>query len=100
MASCDLCCYAAVFWGQIAVLERLGFRQPRWSHDGLRNKFALEAIKRRPLFPKAVSEHIRTAYELRHGAHYSLRDLPVKSIERLLRHAKDFVQQVRTFLGQ
>ncbi len=24
LASCALCCYAAVFWAQIAVLERLG----------------------------------------------------------------------------
>ncbi len=29
LSSCALCCYGAVFWGQIAVLERLGFRQTR-----------------------------------------------------------------------
>ncbi len=98
LAACALCCYAAVFWGQIAVLERLGFRQPRWSHEGLRSKFALEAIKKRRLFPKEASECARTAYELRHDAHYSLQHLPPKSIERLLRHTRDFAQQVQTFL--
>jgi len=40
LASCALCCYAAVFWAQIAVLERLGFRQPKWSHEGVKEQIA------------------------------------------------------------
>jgi len=74
LASCALCCYAAVFWAQIAVLEKLGFRQPRWSHDGLRNKFSLEAVKVRKLFDPEVVDHIRRAYYLRHDAHYSAKE--------------------------
>ncbi len=99
LASCALCCYAAVFWAQIAVLERLGIRQPKWSHDGLRNKFSLEAVKRRQLFDPEVVDYIRKAYYLRHDAHYSTRELSRKVVERLLRHTQSFVEQVRQFWG-
>lgn len=50
LASCALCCYAAVFGAQIVVLEKLGIKQLKWSHDGLRNRFGLEVIKKRHLF--------------------------------------------------
>lgn len=100
LASCALCCYAAVFWAQIAVLEKLGFRQPRWSHDGLRNKFSLEAVKVRKLFDPEVVDYIRRAYYLRHDAHYSAKELSAKVVERLLRHTRSFVQQVRQFLSR
>ena len=100
LASCALCCYAAVFWAQIAVLERLGIRQPKWSHDGLRNKFSLEAIKKCKLFEPEVVDHIRKAYYVRHDAHYSTKELTYRAIERLMRHTRSFVEQVRQLLSK
>jgi hypothetical protein len=35
LASCALCCYAAAFWAQITVLERLGTKQREWRHNEL-----------------------------------------------------------------
>ncbi|MCX7969770.1 MAG: hypothetical protein N3B10_14950, partial [Armatimonadetes bacterium] len=70
LASCVLCCYAAIFWAQIAVLERLGIRQPSWSHEGLRNKFAFEAVKKRHLFTEDEVKFLRDAYQMRRDAHY------------------------------
>jgi uncharacterized protein (UPF0332 family) len=100
LASCALCCYGAVFWGQIAVLERLGFRQARWSHDGLRNTFALEAVKKRHLFTEDEVKFLREAYQMRNEAHYSDEALSRKRVERLLRHTREFVEKVGMLLGK
>jgi uncharacterized protein (UPF0332 family) len=98
LASCALCCYAAAFWAQIAVLERLGFRQPKWSHEGLRNKFSLEVVTKRHLFTENEVRFLREAYQLRSDAHYSGKELSYKRVERLLRHTKEFVEKAKTLL--
>ena len=98
LASCALCCYAAVFWAQIAVLERLGIKQREWSHDGLRNTFALEVVRKRHLFTEDEVKFLREAYQLRRDAHYLDEELSRKRVERLLRHTKDFVGKVKTLL--
>ncbi|MCS7266350.1 MAG: HEPN domain-containing protein [Armatimonadetes bacterium] len=98
LASCALCCYAAIFWAQIAVLERLGIRQPKWSHDGLRNKFGLEVVKKRHLFTDEEVKFLREAYQMRNEAHYSDKELSRKRVERLLRHTKEFVEKVNTIV--
>ncbi len=98
LASCALCCYAAVFWAQIAVLEKMGIKQPKWSHEGLRNTFALEAVKKRHLFNEAEVKFLREAYQLRRDAHYFDEELSPKRIERLLRHTKEFVEKAKTLL--
>ncbi len=98
LASCALCCYAAVFWAQIAVLEKLGIKQLKWSHDGLRNRFGLEVIKKRHLFTEEGMRFLRELYQMRNEAHYSADELSQKKVERLLRHTKEFVEKVKTIV--
>jgi len=95
LASCALCCYAAVFWAQIAVLEKLGIRQREWKHSDLWSRFGLEAIKRRHLFGAQDADTIRNAYRFRTIAHYRTDELSAKQVERLLRRTKDFVQRAK-----
>lgn len=94
-ASCVLCCYAAVFWAQIAVLERFGIKQREWRHNELWARFGLEAIKKRHLFNASDADVIRNAYRLRTIAHYRTEPLSVKQVERLLRRSKEFVQKAK-----
>jgi len=95
LASCALCCYAAVFWAQIAVLERFGIKRREWRHNELWARFGLEAIKKRHLFNASDADVIRNAYRLRTIAHYRTELLSVKQVERLLRRSKEFVQKAK-----
>ncbi|MCS7192257.1 MAG: HEPN domain-containing protein [Armatimonadetes bacterium] len=95
LASCALCCYAAVFWAQIAVLEKLGIRQREWKHGDLWSRFGLDAIKKRRIFDTHDADVIRNAYRFHTIAHYRTDELSAKQIERLLRHTKEFVQKAK-----
>jgi uncharacterized protein (UPF0332 family) len=92
---CALCCYAAMFWAAIAALEHFGIKQKEWTHGGLQNRFGLECIKRRQAFPRRLGDYLKDAYELRKVAHYELREISPKEAERMLRHAKEFVQSIK-----
>lgn len=100
LAACALCCYATVFWAQIAVLEKLGVQRKEWRHDELRAWFGLEAIKKRRLFPTAYADYLQDAYRLRGKAHYSEEALNVKRVERLLRHTSEFVKFVKEAIAR
>jgi uncharacterized protein (UPF0332 family) len=98
--SCALCCYAAMFWAAIAALEHFGIRQEEWTHVGLQNRFGLECIKKRKAFPERFGDYLTRGYRLRTRAHYELEEVSYKEAERLLRHAREFVQAVKEVLGR
>jgi uncharacterized protein (UPF0332 family) len=58
MEGCALCCYAAMFWAAIAILEHFGIKQTEWSHGGLRNRFGLELIKRCRVLSERFGEYL------------------------------------------
>jgi len=97
---CALCCYAAMFWTAIAALEHFGIRQKEWTHGGLQNRFGLECIKKRKVFPERFGDYLTRGYRLRTRAHYELEEVSHKEAERLLRHAKEFVQAVKEVFGR
>jgi uncharacterized protein (UPF0332 family) len=98
MEGCALCCYAAMFWAAIAILEHFGIKQTEWSHGGLQNRFGLEIIKRRKIFPERFGDYLKRGYRLRCQAHYERYELSRKEAERLLRQAGEFVQAVKGVL--
>ena len=91
---CAVCCYAVLFWAAIAALEHQGFKQPAWSHGGLKQKFTHELIRKRHIYPKVFGTWLVDAYDLRTLAHYKDRDVGVKETRRLLDHTREFVAKV------
>jgi uncharacterized protein (UPF0332 family) len=94
MEGCALCCYAAMFWAAIAILEHFGIKQTEWSHGGLRNRFGLELIKRRRVLSERFGEYLGFAYRLRDKAHYGREELSRRDVEKLLAYTRQFVQAV------
>jgi uncharacterized protein (UPF0332 family) len=94
MEGCALCCYAAMFWAAIAILEHFGIKQMEWSHGGLRNRFGLELIKRRRVLSERFGEYLGFAYRLRDKAHYGREELSRRDVEKLLAYTRQFVQAV------
>ncbi|MFN4178703.1 MAG: HEPN domain-containing protein [Armatimonadota bacterium] len=84
---CALCCYAAMFWAAIAALMHVGMSKIKWRHDDVRRFLGLEIVKRRHLVPERFGEWLKDAYELRNDAHYKVRELSQKEVERTIRHA-------------
>lgn len=41
---CAANCYYALFWITILAMSHAGFKQEKWSHDGLRQKFNEELL--------------------------------------------------------
>jgi uncharacterized protein (UPF0332 family) len=94
MEGCALCCYAAMFWAAIAILEHFGIKQTEWSHGGLRNRFGLELIKRRRVLSERFGEYLGFAYRLRDKAHYGREEMSRRDVEKLLAYTRQFVQAV------
>ncbi len=94
MEGCALCCYAAMFWAAIAILEHFGIKQTEWSHGRLRNRFGLELIKRRRVLSERFGEYLGFAYRLRDKAHYGREELSRRDVEKLLAYTRQFVQAV------
>jgi uncharacterized protein (UPF0332 family) len=94
MEGCALCCYAAMFWAAIAILEHFGIKQTEWSHGGLRNRFGLELIKRRRVLSERFGEYLGFAYRLRDKAHYGREELSRRDVEKLLAYTRQFVQAI------
>jgi len=100
LEGCALCCYAAMFWAAIAALEHFGIRQIEWTHGGLQNRFGLECIKKRKIFPERFGDYLTRGYRLRTRAHYEREEVSRKEAERLLWHAREFVQAVKEVLSK
>ncbi len=100
LEGCALCCYAAMFWAAIAALEHFGIRQAEWSHGGLQNRFGLECIKKRKVFPKPFGDYLTRSYRLRCRAHYERDEVSRKEAERLLQQAREFVHAVKEAIGR
>ena len=83
-----------MFWAAIAALAHQGFRQPAWSHGGLKQKFTDELIQRRHLYPNIFGTWLGDAYDLRTLAHHKTKNVGVKETRRLLRHTREFVAKV------
>ncbi len=92
---CAIACYYAVFWAAIAMLHYVGIRQHRWKHGDLRTAFGLECVKRRRLCPEGFGHWMGELYELRDDAMYKPDFVTVKSAERALRKAEQFVQHAK-----
>jgi uncharacterized protein (UPF0332 family) len=91
---CAVCCYAALFWAVIAALEHQSFKQPEWSHGGLKQKFTDELIRKRHIYPKVFGTWLVDAYDLRTLAHYKKKNVGVKETRRLLHHTHEFVAKI------
>ncbi|MFN3420770.1 MAG: HEPN domain-containing protein [Armatimonadota bacterium] len=89
-----VCCYAAMFWAAVAALMHVGISKRKWRHDDVRRFFGLEIVKRRHLVPERFGEWLKDAYELRNDAHYEVRELSRKEVERAVRHAQEFVTTI------
>lgn len=92
---CALCCYAAMFWAAIAASEHFGIKQKEWTHGSLQNRFGLEGMKRRQVFPRRLGDYFKDAHELRKVAHYELCEISQKEAERMLWHAKEFARSIK-----
>ena len=89
-----LCAYAAMFWAAIAALEKIGIRQERWSHGGLKNAFRDELVRKRHIYPDRFVEWLSDAYDLRNDAHYQRVEISVKKARRAVGHAREFVNTI------
>jgi len=67
---CAANCYYALFWITISAMAHAGFKQEKWSHDGLRKSFNQELIHKRHLYPSQFFTWLSDAYEERLKAHY------------------------------
>ena len=89
-----LCAYAVMFWAAIAALEKIGIRQERWSHGGLKNAFRDELVRKRHIYPDRFVDWLSDAYDLRNDAHYQRVEISVKKARRAVGHAREFVNTI------
>jgi uncharacterized protein (UPF0332 family) len=91
---CAANCYYALFWTALSAMKREGFKQEKWSHDGLRQKFNIELIHKRHIYPPQFFTWFSDAYEERLKAHYRIDGAGAKRSKRLLAHAREFIAKV------
>jgi uncharacterized protein (UPF0332 family) len=91
---CAANCYYALFWITILAMSHEGFKQEKWSHNGLREKFNEEFIHKRHIYPSQFATWLSDAYNERLKAHYKTQGAGVKITKRLLVHAREFIAKV------
>jgi uncharacterized protein (UPF0332 family) len=91
---CFANCYYALFWITILAMSRAGFKQPEWSHNGLRDKFNEELVHKRHIYPPQFTAWLSDAYSERLKAHYKASGAGIKITRRLLVHAREFFAKV------
>jgi hypothetical protein len=87
--SCALCGDAAMVWAALAALEHQGFKQPVWSHGGLKQTLTHALLQRRHLDPSVFGTWLGDAYDLRTLAHETMKSVGVKETRRRLHHTRE-----------
>lgn len=90
---CAANCYYAMFWMTISAMAHAGFKQQKWSHDGLRKSFNQELILKQRVYPPKLGSWLLEAYEERLRAHYK-EGAGIKRTKRLMIHAREFMAEV------
>jgi uncharacterized protein (UPF0332 family) len=90
---CAANCYYALFWITISAMAHAGFKQEKWSHDGLRKSFNQELILKQRVYPPIFGSWLLEAYEERLRAHYK-EGAGIKRTKRLMIHAREFIAKV------
>lgn len=90
---CAANCYYALFWITISAMSHAGFKQQKWSHDGLRKSFNQELILKQHVYPSKFGSWMLEAYEERLRAH-DKEGAGIKRTTRLMLHAREVVDKV------
>lgn len=97
--SCANRCYYAMFQAAVAALIAAGVRpvnvKEQWGHDFVQAQFAGLLIRRRKLYPSALSPLLFDTLKTRQTADYDTDMVSRKAVERALRDAKLFVATVK-----
>ncbi len=91
-------CYYALFWIAILAMTHAGFKQEKWSHDGLRQKFNEELVHKRHIYPPQFTSWLSDAYSERLKAHYKIQGASVTRAKRLLTHTREFFAKVEEII--
>jgi uncharacterized protein (UPF0332 family) len=97
---CAANCYYALFWVTILAMAQAGFKQQKWSHDGLRESFNHELIHKRHLYSPQFFTWLSDAYEERIRAHYRTEGAGSKRTRRLLAHTREFIAKVAEVISK
>lgn len=90
---CAANCYYAMFWAGISAMRHQGYKQEKWSHDGLRKSFNRELVLRRHVYPASFVNWLLDAYEERLRAHYK-EGAGITRTKRLLAHTAEFIAKI------
>jgi len=91
---CAANCYYALFWATISAMKHQGFKQEKWSHGGLKQKFTEVLIHKRHIYPAHFGTWLTQAYAERLNAHYEVEGAGVTDTKRVLKHTREFINKV------
>lgn len=98
---CAANCYYALFWITILAMGHAGFKQQKWSHIGLRQKFNEELIHKRQIYPPQFEKWLSDAYDERLKAHYRSEGISgATRTKRLLIHTREYIAKVEEVMAK
>ncbi|MFQ6121223.1 MAG: HEPN domain-containing protein [Methanosarcinales archaeon] len=98
--SCVSRCYYAMFHASIAVLEKLGIVQAKWSHTALRNTFGKEIVMERRMFSTEISGYLKETYDLRLLGDYKIEAISKIRANDALEMANEFLNKIKEVLNE
>lgn len=88
--------YYAMFQAAVVALEVGGVKavEAHWSHKRVQSTFVSEFIRKRKVYPRSLAQMLSKGLEIRNDADYVARNISKPRANKILRWARDFVEQV------